>query len=54
MKETLKTEKLKREIGVGAFTLTIINGMVGAGIFVIPAIIQQSIERLKKWRIFMS
>ncbi len=38
-----KQENLKREIGVRALTLAILNGTVGAGIFVIPAIIAENL-----------
>ena len=36
-------EKLKREIGVGALSLAIINMTIGTGIFVIPAIIAENL-----------
>src|ERR1700712_4546863 len=36
-------ENLKREIGVGALMLTILNLTVGTGIFVIPAIIAENL-----------
>ncbi len=39
MNPVLGKENLKREIGVRSLTLTILNGIVGTGIFVIPAII---------------
>lgn len=39
MSQQSTTENLKREIGVRALALAIINIMVGSGIFVIPAII---------------
>ncbi len=38
-----KQEKLKREIGVFAFTLAIFNAIVGTGIFVLPAIVSESL-----------
>lgn len=36
-------EKLKKEIGVGALSLAIINMTIGTGIFVIPAIIAENL-----------
>jgi len=43
MNPLLSNENLRREIGVRALTLTIINGTVGAGIFVIPAIVYENL-----------
>src|SRR5450432_3148682 len=43
MTPVLEKENLKREIGVGALTLAILNITVGTGIFVIPAIIAETL-----------
>lgn len=42
MKPVLTKENLKREIGLRSLTLAILNILIGSGIFVIPAIIAES------------
>src|SRR5882757_518162 len=39
MTETSTAEGLKRVVGVPGLTLAIVNGVIGAGIFALPAIV---------------